>query len=105
MEPPFAGRDVHLALLELKTAMLERRQRAFLRDAIVFTLLALVAFPLLLAWLLPWQGTPVLLALSAISAALVVGLPAWRRERREARAHAQRRQQIYLSLRPDLFSP
>ena len=104
MEPP-TGRDTHLALLELKTSALERRFQAFVRDALVFVALSLLVFPLLLQWLLPTLTTVPVLALSVVLAALLVGIPAWRRERREARALAQRRQQIYLSIRPDVFNP
>ncbi|MEJ5207404.1 MAG: hypothetical protein WDA70_00665 [Lysobacteraceae bacterium] len=104
MEPP-TGRDTHLALLELKTSALERRFQAFVRDVLVFVALSLLVFPLLLQWLVPTLTTVPVLALSVALAALLVGIPAWRRERREARALAQRRQQIYLSIRPDVFNP
>lgn len=97
-------RDLRLALLELKTSALERRVAAFWRDAVTFAGLALVVFPLLLHWLLPEPGAAVLLALAALLAALVVGIPAFRRERREQQALAQRRQQLYFSIRPDVFS-
>jgi len=99
------GRDTHLALLELKTSALERRFQAFVRDVLVFVALSLLVFPLLLQWLVPTLTTVPVLALSVALAALLVGIPAWRRERREARALAQRRQQIYLSIRPDVFNP
>lgn len=102
---PVPGRDLRLALLELKTSALERRLAAAWRDALYFVALALLVLPLLLHWLLPGLAAVPLLVLAVVLAALLVGIPALRRERREARAQAQRRQQLYLSIRPDVFTP
>lgn len=102
---PVPGRDLRLALLELKTSALERRLAAVRRDALYFVALALLVWPVVFHWLLPELATVPLLALAVMLAALLVGIPAVRRERREARAQEQRRQQIYLSIRPDVFTP
>ncbi len=104
MEPPVT-RDTHLALLELKTSALERRFDAWRRDLLIFIATGLVAFPLGLHQIEPIARHGAALPLSVVAALLLVGIPAWRRDRREARAEAQRRQRIYLSLRPDVFGP
>ncbi len=99
------ARDAHLALLELKTAALARRVEAFRRDLLLFATLGLVAFPLGLHHLHALVRHGAVLPVSVLLALLAVGVPAWRRERREARAEDQRRRSIYLSIRPDVFGP
>ncbi|HMN35541.1 MAG TPA: hypothetical protein PKE36_09070 [Chiayiivirga sp.] len=99
------GRGVHLALLELKTAALARRVDALRRDALLFLVIGLVALPLALHHVQALARQGAVLPVSVALALLAVGIPAWRRERREARAEEQRRRSIYLSIRPDVFGP
>ena len=100
-----SGTDTHRALLELKISALMRRHAAFKRDALIFAMLALIALPLLLQGISRISDTGLVMPLSALIASAIVGVPSYLRERRESKAEASRRQQIYLSIRPDVFNP
>lgn len=102
-QTPLSMRDSQLALLELKLSSTARKFDAFRRDVVVFLLLGLLLLPLLLRLIDTVADPDVRYPLSIAIAAMLVGIPAWFRERRENRAEAKRRQSIYLSIRPDLF--